>query len=30
MMMDYATFKAIAEKKILDYFPDTFKSSLGK
>ena len=26
-MMDYATFKAVAEKKILDYFPDSFKNA---
>ena len=26
-MMDYATFKAVAEKKILDYFPDSFKDA---
>lgn len=26
-MMDYATFKAVAEKNILDYFPDSFKDA---
>lgn len=26
-MMDYSTFKAVAEKKILDYLPDEFKNA---
>ena len=28
-MMEYSTFKAVAEKKILDYLPEEFKNAIA-